>query len=154
MDAASGMNIVRDVLLVDDSPGDVRLMQEVFREVTETTRLHVACDGVDAMAFLRREGPHLNAPRPVLILLDLNMPRMDGREVLEHIKSDPKLKNIPVVVLTTSESEEDITACYERQANSYLSKPANLGEFDCLVRSLNDFWLTKAKLPAHIEVQE
>jgi two-component system, chemotaxis family, response regulator Rcp1 len=152
MDATSGKNIVRDVLLVDDSPGDVRLMQEVFREVTETTRLHVACDGVEALAFLRREGPHLNAPRPVLILLDLNMPRMNGREVLEHIKSDATFKKIPVVVLTTSESEEDITACYERQANSYLSKPTNLNEFESLVRSLTDFWLTKAKLPAHVEV--
>ncbi len=135
------------VLLVEDSPGDVRLTQEAFREANIAIKLHVAEDGVEAMEFLRREGGHADAPRPDLILLDLNLPRMDGREVLASIKADQKLKSIPTVILTTSEAEADIVKSYDLQANCYLSKPVELDVFDGLVKSINDFWLTRAKLP-------
>jgi chemotaxis family two-component system response regulator Rcp1 len=135
------------VLLVEDSAGDVRLTQEAFREANRRIVLHVAGDGVEAMAFLRREGPHRNAPRPDLILLDLNLPRMDGREVLTHIKSDTGLMTIPIVILTTSDAEADIVKSYELHANCYLSKPVQLAAFELLVKSINDFWLTTAKLP-------
>lgn len=136
-----------EVLLVEDSPGDVRLTQEAFLRADSTIRLHVACDGVEAMAFLKREGIHVHAPRPDLILLDLNLPRMDGREVLAHIKEDDKLKTIPTVILTTSEAEADIVKSYQLQANCYLTKPVQLDAFESLVKSINDFWLTKVKLP-------
>ena len=142
---ADGMPI--QVLLVEDSPGDVRLTQEAFRVANESIRLHVASDGVEAMAFLRREGEHVNAPRPDLILLDLNLPKMDGRVVLANIKADANLKSIPTVILTTSESEVDIAKSYRLQANCYLSKPVQLEAFENLVKSINDFWLTKVKLP-------
>ena len=135
------------VLLVEDSPGDVRLTQEAFRDANSSIRLHVATDGVEAMAFLRREGSHVDAPRPDIILLDLNLPRMDGREVLAHIKADDGLKTIPTVILTTSDSEADIVESYQLHANCYLSKPVRFEEFESLVRSINDFWLTKVKLP-------
>ncbi len=135
------------VLLVEDSPGDVRLTREAFRDANMAIRLHVAEDGVQAMAFLTRTEPHSAAPRPDLILLDLNLPRMDGREVLAQIKADPDLKSIPTIILTTSEAESDIVKSYELQANSYLSKPVQLDKFENLVKSINDFWLTKAKLP-------
>ena len=136
-----------EVLLVEDSPGDVRLTQEAFRDANIAIHLHVAADGVEAMSFLRRQDEHANAPRPDLILLDLNLPRMDGREVLAHIKEDENLKTIPTVILTTSEAEADIVKSYELQANCYLSKPVQLDAFESLVKSINDFWLTKAKLP-------
>jgi two-component system, chemotaxis family, response regulator Rcp1 len=136
-----------EVLLVEDSPGDVRLTQEAFRDADSSIRLHVASDGVEAMAFLRKQGIHLNAPRPDLVLLDLNLPKMDGREVLAHIKEDPSLRTIPIVILTTSEADADIAKCYELQANCYLSKPGQLDAFEALVKSINDFWLTKVKLP-------
>ena len=136
-----------EVLLVEDSPGDVRLTQEAFREADMSIHLHVAADGVEAMAFLRREGAHADAPRPDLILLDLNLPKMDGREVLARIKADGSLKTIPTVILTTSESEADIVKSYQLQANCYLSKPVQLDAFEKLVGSINDFWLTKVKLP-------
>jgi CheY-like chemotaxis protein len=139
-----------EVLLVEDSPGDVRLTQEAFHEANRTIRLHVAVDGVEAMCFLRREGHNSDAPRPDLILLDLNLPKMDGREVLALIKEDPSLKLIPTVILTTSDSEADIVKSYELQANCYLSKPVQLEEFEALVKSINDFWLTKVKLPAQM----
>jgi CheY-like chemotaxis protein len=135
------------VLLVEDSPGDVRLTQEAFRDANPSVRLHVAADGVEAMEFLKREGAHADAPRPDLILLDLNLPRMDGREVLVRIKEDGALKAIPTVILTTSDSEADIVKSYELQTNCYLSKPVQLEAFEVLVKSINDFWLTKAKLP-------
>ena len=135
------------VLLVEDSPGDVRLTREAFREANRAIELHVATDGVEAMAFLRQEGIHANAPRPDFILLDLNLPKMDGREVLAHIKGDDKLKGIPTVILTTSEAEADIVKSYQLQANSYLSKPVQLDAFEALINSINDFWLVKAKLP-------
>jgi two-component system, chemotaxis family, response regulator Rcp1 len=136
-----------EVLLVEDSPGDVRLTQEAFRDANPSIRLHVATDGVEAMTFLRREGIHANAPRPDLILLDLNLPKMDGREVLAHIKEDDNLKTIPTVILTTSDAEADIVKSYQLQANCYLSKPVQLDVFESLVGSINDFWLTKVKLP-------
>jgi chemotaxis family two-component system response regulator Rcp1 len=141
----NGMTI--EVLLVEDSPGDVRLTQEAFRDANRSIRLHVAADGVEAMAFLKHEGVHIHAPRPDLILLDLNLPRMDGREVLTHIKEDHRLKTIPTVILTTSEAEADIVKSYELQANCYLTKPVQLDAFESLVRSINDFWLNKVKLP-------
>jgi chemotaxis family two-component system response regulator Rcp1 len=136
-----------EVLLVEDSPGDVRLTQEAFREANKSIHLHVASDGVEAMAFLRREGIHAQAPRPEIILLDLNLPKMDGRQVLACIKEDANLKTIPTVILTTSEAEGDIVKSYQLQANCYLSKPVQLDAFENLVKSINDFWLTKVKLP-------
>jgi len=135
------------VLLVEDSLGDVRLTQEAFREANTSVHLNVAFDGVEAMAFLRREGAFTKAPRPDLILLDLNLPKMDGREVLAHIKDDEDLKTIPTVILTTSDAEADIVRAYQLQANCYLTKPAQLDAFESLVKSIDDFWLTKAKLP-------
>jgi len=136
-----------EVLLVEDSPGDVRLTQEAFRDANRSVHLHVAADGVEAMAFLKHEGAHVHAPRPDLILLDLNLPKMDGREVLARIKDDASLKTIPTVILTTSDAEVDIVKSYQLQANCYLIKPVQLDEFESLVKSINDFWLTKVKLP-------
>ena len=136
-----------EVLVVEDSPGDVRLTREVFSEANKSIHLHVAVDGVEAMAFLRQEGAHVHAPRPDIILLDLNLPKMDGREVLAHIKEDDNLKTIPTVILTTSDAEADIVKCYQLQANCYLSKPVQLDAFEALVKSINDFWMTKVKLP-------
>ena len=136
-----------EVLLVEDSPGDVRLTREALRAANAAIHLHVATDGVEAMEFLRREGSQIRAPRPDLILLDLNLPKMDGREVLAHIKADEGLKTIPTIILTTSEAEADIVKSYQLQANCYLSKPVQLEAFENLVTSINDFWLTKAKLP-------
>ena len=136
-----------EVLLVEDSPGDVRLTREAFRDANQSIHLHVAADGVEAMAFLRCEGVYVNAPRPDLILLDLNLPKMDGRQVLALIKADAKLKTIPTVVLTTSELEADVATSYQLQVNCYLSKPAQWDAFATLVKSVIDFWLTKVKLP-------
>jgi two-component system, chemotaxis family, response regulator Rcp1 len=147
MKLIGGEGMPIEVLLVEDSPGDVRLTQEAFRDANKAIHLHVASDGVEAMAFLKREGVYARAPRPELILLDLNLPKMDGREVLAHIKEDPNLKTIPTVILTTSEAEADIVKSYQLQANCYLSKPVQLDAFEALVKSINDFWLTKVKLP-------
>src|SRR5271170_535982 len=145
MSVIGGEGMPIEVLLVEDSPGDVRLTQETFRDANRSIHLHVASDGVEAMAFLRHEGLHLNAPRPDLILLDLNLPKMDGREVLSRIKKDDSLKTIPTVILTTSDAEVDIAKSYQLQANCYLTKPVQLSAFESLVKSVNDFWLTKAK---------
>jgi chemotaxis family two-component system response regulator Rcp1 len=142
---ANGMLI--NVLLVEDSPGDVRLTREAFRDANGSIQLHVAVDGVEAMAFLRHEGGYAASPRPDLILLDLNLPKMDGREVLGHIKEDDGLKTIPTVILTTSDAEADVVRSYQLQANCYLTKPVQLDAFESLVKSINDFWLTKVKLP-------
>ncbi len=141
--------MLTNVLLVEDSPGDVRLTQEAFRAANAAVKLHVAVDGVEALAFLGQEGEYANAPRPDLILLDLNLPRKDGREVLRHIRRDEGLKTIPTVILTTSDSEIDINESYSLHANSYLSKPVQLEAFENLVKSINDFWFKKAKLPKH-----
>ena len=136
-----------EVLLVEDSPGDVRLTKEAFREANESIHLHVVSDGLEAMAFLNRKGIYANAERPDFILLDLNLPRMDGREVLATIKGDESLKTIPTIILTTSDAEADIQKSYQLQANCYLTKPVQLDSFEAVVRSINDFWLTTAKLP-------
>ena len=136
-----------EVLLVEDSPGDVRLTQEAFRDANRFVHLQVARDGVEAMAILSHEGAHVHAPRPDLILLDLNLPKMDGREVLAHIKDNASWKTIPTVILTTSESQSDIVQSYQLQANCYLTKPVQLDAFDSLVKSINDFWLVRVKLP-------
>jgi len=136
-----------EVLLVEDSPGDVRLTQEAFRHADPSVRLHVASDGVEAMAFLRREGEYGAARRPDLILLDLNLPKMDGREVLVQIKEDVSLQLIPTVILTTSDAEADVLESYQLQANCYLTKPVQLDAFETLVKSINDFWLKRVTLP-------
>lgn len=136
-----------EILLVEDNPGDVRLTKEALREGKVRNNLHVAANGVDALAFLRHEGTHAQAPRPDLILLDLNLPRKDGREVLAEIKADDHLKTIPVVVLTTSKADEDIVRSYQLSANCYVTKPVDLEQFITVVRSIEDFWLTIVTLP-------
>lgn len=135
------------VLLVDDSPGDVRLMQETFRSANNSIQLLVASDGAEAMSFLRNEGGYAQAPRPDFILLDLNLPIMDGCQVLAQIKQDASLKSIPTVILSASAREADIARSYTLQANCYLTKPLLFGAFENLVRSINDFWLKDAQLP-------
>jgi two-component system, chemotaxis family, response regulator Rcp1 len=147
MKIIGGGGVPIEVLLVEDSPGDVRLTQEAFRSANPSIHLHVASDGAEAMAFLRHQGAHSSAPRPDLILLDLNLPKMDGREVLAHIKKDESLKTIPTIILTTSDAEVDIAKSYQLQANCYLNKPVQLDQFENLVKSINDFWLIEAKLP-------
>jgi two-component system response regulator len=137
-----------EILLVEDSPGDVRLTREAFKDAKVHMNLHVASDGAEAMAFLRREGDYANVPRPDLILLDLNLPKKDGREVLGEIKESPTLKSIPVVVLTTSASEADILKSYNLHANCYITKPVGLNGFLDVVKSIDDFWLTVVKLPS------
>jgi chemotaxis family two-component system response regulator Rcp1 len=133
------------VLLVEDNEADVRLTKEALREAKMHTSLHVARDGVQALAFLRQEGDH--APRPDLILLDLNLPRKDGREVLAEIKADDRLKRIPVIVLTTSQAEADIVRAYDLHANGYVTKPVDFDAFTKVVRAIDDFWFTIVKLP-------
>jgi chemotaxis family two-component system response regulator Rcp1 len=136
-----------EVLLVEDSPGDVRLTREALKEGKVRNNLSVVNDGVEAMEFLRRQGKYADAPRPDIVLLDLNMPRKDGREVLAEMKSDDDLKRIPVVILTTSEAEQDILKTYELHANCYLTKPVDLEQFISIVKSVEDFWLTIVQLP-------
>lgn len=136
-----------DVLLVEDDPGDVLLTQETLLGSKIRTNLHVVGDGVEALEFLRQEGVYEGVPRPDLILLDLNMPRKDGREVLADIKQDPDLKTIPVAVLTTSSQDEDILKSYELHANCYITKPVGLEQFSTVVQSLEDFWFAIVKLP-------
>jgi two-component system, chemotaxis family, response regulator Rcp1 len=136
-----------EVLLVEDSPGDVRLTQEALKDAKVHINLRVVRDGIDAMAFLMREGDYVTAPRPDLILLDLNLPRKDGREVLKEIKENPEWKSIPVVVLTTSASEADILRSYLLHANCYITKPVNLDGFLTVVKSIDNFWLSIVKLP-------
>jgi CheY-like chemotaxis protein len=138
-----------EVLLVEDSLGDVRLTQEALKDAKVHINLLVVRDGMDAMAFLMREGEYAAVPRPDLILLDLNLPRKDGREVLKEIKENPGLKSIPVVVLTTSASEADILRSYLLHANCYITKPVNLDGFLTVVKSIDNFWLSIVKLPPH-----
>lgn len=135
-----------EVLLVEDSPADVRLTREALKEAKVRNNVHVAVDGVDAMDFLHRRGRHANAPIPDLILLDLNLPKKDGREVLEDIKSHDRLKRIPVVILTTSQSEQDILESYQLNANAYVTKPVDLEQFLDVVKSIEGFWLEVVKL--------
>ena len=136
-----------EILLVEDNPGDVRLTTEALSEAKVRNRLAVARDGIEALQYLRREPPFENAVRPDIILLDLNMPRMDGREVLEEIKKDASLAAIPVVVLTTSAAEEDVLRSYQLHASCYITKPVDLEQFLKVVRSVEDFWLTVVRLP-------
>lgn len=136
-----------EILLVEDSPGDVRLTVEAFKEGKMHYELHVAKDGVEALEFLNKEGEHENAPTPDLILLDLNMPRMGGREVLSHIKEDEHLKRIPVCILTTSDSERDVFDSYNLYANSYITKPVDIDQFINVVQSIESFWLSVVRLP-------
>jgi chemotaxis family two-component system response regulator Rcp1 len=141
-----GPELVR-LLLVEDNAGDVRLTREAFKDAKVHLDLHVVSDGVEAMDFLHRRGRYADSPRPDLILLDLNLPRKDGREVLTEIKSDPLLKTIPVVILTTSGSEVDIEHSYQLNANSNVSKPVDLDQFLSVVRSIDDFWLSAVRFP-------
>jgi chemotaxis family two-component system response regulator Rcp1 len=136
-----------EILLVEDSPADVRLTEEALKEEKLLITLNVVNDGVEAMEYLRREGAYAKAARPDLVLLDLNLPRKDGREVLREIKSDESLKTIPVVVLTISRAEEDVARSYNLHANCYITKPIDLDQFTKVVRSIQDFWLTIVKLP-------
>ncbi|UCE17892.1 MAG: response regulator [Gemmatimonadota bacterium] len=136
-----------EILLVEDNPGDVRLTLEALKENKVSNNLHVASDGVEAMRFLGRDGEYSNSPRPDLILLDLNLPKKDGREVLAEIKEDTHLRRIPVVVLTTSQAEEDIAKAYDLYANCYVTKPVDLEKFITVVKSIEDFWVTIVKLP-------
>ncbi|MEQ0562028.1 response regulator [Amycolatopsis sp. NEAU-NG30] len=136
-----------DILLVEDDPGDVLMIREAFEHHKIRNALHVATDGVEALEFLNRRGRFRDAPRPGLILLDLNLPRKDGREVLGEIKRDPALCTIPVVVLTTSEAEEDIVRSYELHANAYVAKPVDFEKFTEVVRKIDDFWVTVVRLP-------
>ena len=136
-----------EILLVEDNPGDVRLTKEALREGKVYNNLHWAKDGVEALEFLRREGKHSEAPRPDIILLDLNLPKKDGREVLSSIKNDERFKQIPVVILTTSEAEEDVLRSYELHANCYITKPVDLDKFIVVVQSIDRFWLTVVTLP-------
>ncbi len=143
------MSDVVDILLVEDNPGDVRLTREALKEAKVRNELHVATDGVEALAFLRREGPYKKAVRPNLVLLDLNLPRKNGREVLAEMKEDTDLRRIPVVILTTSQAEQDIIKAYDLHVNCYINKPVDLDRFLQVVRSIEDFWLTLVILPPH-----
>ena len=142
---AMGKNI--EILLVEDNPGDVRLTMEALKDGKVLNHLSVVEDGVEAIAFLHKEGPYANAPCPDIILLDLNLPKKDGREVLLDIKNHELLKHIPVVVLTSSEADKDVLRTYELHANCYITKPVDLGQFTKIVKSIEDFWLTIVKLP-------
>jgi two-component system response regulator len=137
------------ILLVEDNPGDVELTREALHDTKVHMELSVVQDGVEAMAFLRREGRYADAPRPDLILLDLNLPRKDGRGVLSEVKADPVLRHIPVVVLTSSQAEQDIVRAYDLHANCYVTKPVDLDQFVKIVRSIEQFWFTVVKLPRH-----
>ena len=140
-----------EILLVEDNPGDVRLTKEALKEGKVLNKLHTVEDGIEALAFLNREGKYGDARRPELILLDLNLPKKDGRDVLSEIKSNGDLRRIPVVVLTTSRSEEDILKSYDLSANCYITKPVDLDQFISVVRSISEFWLSIVKLPGEAE---
>jgi chemotaxis family two-component system response regulator Rcp1 len=145
--SASEIGSPIEILLIEDNPGDVRLIVEALKENKLYNNLHVVEDGAAAMAFLHREGEYANTPRPDLILLDLNLPKKDGREVLAEIKSDKALKRIPVVILTTSQAEEDILRTYDLHANCYVTKPVDLDQFIKVVQHIEEFWLSIVKLP-------
>ncbi|WP_447962898.1 response regulator [Nitrospira sp. Ecomares 2.1] len=139
-----------EILLIEDNPADIRLTQEAFRAARLHNTIHVAQDGVSAMSFIRQTAPFQDAPRPDLILLDLNLPKMDGREILKEIKSDPHTRTIPVVVLTTSEDEGDVLRSYDLHANAYLVKPIDVLRFIKMIQSLESFWLSVVKLPPKV----
>lgn len=136
-----------DILLVEDNPSDVYLTEEALRLVGVRSRLHLASDGVEAMAFLRREGIHSEAPRPDLVLLDLNLPRKDGRRVLAEIKEDEDLRRIPVIILTTSNAPSDVAKCYDLHANCYIVKPVEFDQFETVIRAIEEFWFTYVSFP-------
>ncbi len=138
---------VIDILLVEDNPGDVRLAQEALKESKVRNKLYIVEDGVEAMQFLRQQGKYGGVPRPDLILLDLNLPRKSGREVLTEVKTDDSLKRIPIVVLTVSKAEEDVVRCYDYHANCYITKPLDFNQFMEVTKAIDDFWLTIVKLP-------
>ncbi len=140
-----------EFLLAEDNPGDVRLTQEALRESKIRNNLNVVTDGMEAIAFLRRQGKYADAPTPDVVLLDLNLPRKDGREVLAEIKSDPLLKRIPVVIITSSEAEQDILRTYELHANCYVTKPVDLDQFIKVIQSIENFWLTIVTLPSSVD---
>jgi CheY-like chemotaxis protein len=139
-----------EFLLAEDNPGDVRLTKEALRESKIRNNLNVVPDGVEAMAFLRRQGQYADAPTPDVVLLDLNLPKKDGREVLAEIKTDPVLKRIPVVIITSSEAEQDILRTYDLHANCYVTKPVDLDQFIKVIQSIESFWLTIVKLPSSV----
>lgn len=141
------LSVPIEILLVEDNPGDVRLTQEALKEDKILNNLHIAKDGIEALSFLRREGIYADAVRPDLILLDLNLPKKDGREVLMEIKKDEELRRIPVVVLTTSRAEEDIVRTYDCHANCYITKPVDFEQFINVIKSIENFWLSVVKLP-------
>jgi CheY-like chemotaxis protein len=136
-----------DILLVEDNPGDVVLIQRSLRDAKVKLRLSVANDGVDAMAFLRKQGSNADAPRPSIILLDLNMPRMNGYEVLAELKEDPDLRTIPVIILTSSDADQDVIKAYQHHANCYISKPIEFDKFIKVIRMIEEFWLSTVRLP-------
>ena len=136
-----------EILLVEDNPGDVRLTKEALKDARVANNLHITIDGVEALAFLRKQGKHAAVPRPDLILLDLNLPKKNGREVLEEIKKEEALRHIPVVILTTSQAEQDVVESYRLQANAYVTKPVDLDQFLKVVSSIEQFWLEIVKLP-------
>jgi chemotaxis family two-component system response regulator Rcp1 len=142
-----------DILLVEDNEGDIRLMREILGEINPGARLHVVTDGAQAVEFLEYQGRYLDAPRPSVILLDLNLPKLHGREVLARVKANPHLQPIPMIVLTSSEDESDVVSSYKLMANSYLRKPANLDGWEQMVTSLNGFWFTRVKLPKQKQPQ-
>lgn len=144
----SRVGIPVEILLVEDNQGDIDLTIEALEDAKVANKLHVARDGVEALAFLRRNGPYATAPRPDLILLDLNLPRKDGREVLAEIKADATLRTIPVVILTTSGAEADILSAYDLHANCYITKPVDFQQFIHVVQAINNFWFTIVKLPS------
>lgn len=139
-----------DILLVEDSPGDVRLTEEALKEGRVANRLHVVEDGEEALRFLRREPPYEDAPQPGLVLLDLNLPRVDGREVLASMKADDRLQHIPVIVLTTSSADEDVLRVYQLRGNCYISKPVEFDSFIEVIRTIEDFWLGVVRLPVKV----
>ena len=144
-----GKGIALEILIVEDSPSDVFLVKEALKQTAKTCRVHVVSDGVEAMDFLRNQGPYGQAPRPDLILLDLNMPRKDGREVLLEIKNDEKLKSIPVLVLTSSSADQDIHKAYSLHANCYITKPADFARFKAVISAIQGFWFGNVTLPPH-----
>lgn len=141
------METVVNILLVEDNPADARLIEEVFKDTNVNNRIHVAKDGVEAMDFLNKENEYSDAPKPDIILLDLNLPRKDGREVLREVKSDENLKSIPIVILTTSSAKEDVIKTYRNHANCYITKPVDFDQFLKVINAIEDFWLKVVRLP-------
>jgi len=144
-----GSNLV-EILLVEDNPADARLVEEAFKDFKIKNNIYIADDGFKAMEFLKNKNEYINVPKPDIILLDLNLPRKDGREVLKEIKGDENLKVIPVVILTTSDAEEDIICTYKNNANCFITKPVDLDHFISVIKSIEDFWLNKVKLPSNM----